>query len=320
MSALIKKMIEKTRYYRDVVPVFRIQQRSLDEQEALAAQLGQSVAGQPQDSKARVTRGTGRSDILLSEGIRSRVYHASGAIAVSAGLAPMEHLIGEKADKDALTNSVAETAKRFGLNRFASASEQLIFERLWQIKAGGMNSEGVRGRDVVCRAVGAFRRYLHDLPVWGRASAVVEVAGDGKIGGIGIDWRPAAREPVDRAKIIDPERAAQAVLGDLNGRIPGGEMGDDDFDVAMFSLGYVSLPKRRPQSVFAPVYVAMLERRGWTTMNYVIVVDASETMYESYCRPTSSSPGDATKPQPGSDKAKQPRAPGWDPLVKPPVY
>jgi hypothetical protein len=104
------------------------------------------------------------------------------------------------------------------------------------------------------------------------------------VSGVGVDWRPVAPEPVDRAKIIDPERAARAILADLAGRLPGGEFTDKDFDVALFSLGYLSLPKRRAQGMLAPVYVALLERRGWSMINHVVAVPATEKIYESVAR------------------------------------
>ena len=169
MHGIIRKLVEKTCYYRDMVPVFRIEPRPLSEQEELAVQFASGMVRDYEHSKSRISRANGYSNILFSEGVRARVYHPSGAIALKAGLGPMEHLIGENADKEALTQSVAAAAKRLLVDRMASQGEKLQFERLWQIKAAGINSVGVRGRDVVCRAVGAFRRYLHDLPVWGRA-------------------------------------------------------------------------------------------------------------------------------------------------------
>ncbi len=317
MSALLKKLVDKTCHHRDVVPVFRIEQRSLDEMEANAVRLAGSLVGDAGDQKSQITRKDQRSDILLAEGVRASVFHASGAVAVNAGLAPMEQLIGEHADREAMTRSAVEAAKRLKLDRVIGAGEQLLFERLWQIKAAGINGEGVRGSEVVCRAVGAFRRYLHDLPVWGRASAFVEIAGEDRIGAVGIDWREVAPEPFDRVKVIDPEQAARAVLGDLNGRLPGGEFTDEDFEVGMFSLGYVSLPKRRAQNVFAPVYVALLERRGGTSTNYIIIVGGSELNYESLCRQQALPPREAVKPQPGTSPEPRPSAPGWDPMVQP---
>jgi hypothetical protein len=318
MAALLDKLVAKVCDHRDSVPVFRIQQRSLDEMEGFAIRLAGSLAGEDAgDAKSHVARGQSRSNILLAEGVRASVFHASGAIVAKAALAPMEHLIGDRSDKAALTQSVVAAAKRLGLDRVVGAGEQLLFERLWQIKAAGMDGSGVRSPEVVCRAVGAFRRYLHDLPVWGRASAFVELAGENRIGAVGLDWRPIVAEPFDRVKVIAPEQAARAVLGDLNGRLPGGSFGEEDFDVGLFSLGYLSMPKRHEQSVFAPVYVAQLERRGWSSTNYIIIVGGSETAYESYCRKTSSPPRDAAKPKPGDKPAKPQGGHGWDPMAKP---
>jgi len=50
----------------------------------------------------------------------------------------------------------------------------------------------------------------------------------------------------------------------------------------------------------------------------VIAVPGSEKVYESVCRPNQAPPRDATKPQPGTGKARPPRATGWDPLATPP--
>jgi hypothetical protein len=295
MNALERRLIDKLSNYRDAAPVYRIEPRPLDELENAAAELARKVAGGREQERARTARGRSRSDIALADGYRARVYHASGAMAVQADLAPMEHLIGEKADKGTLIERASTTAKRFGLDRLGTPVEKLAFERLWQIKAAGMNRERLRGRDVVCRAIGAFRRYVDGLPVYGRASVVLELAGDERIGGAGVDWRPIVPHAVDRAKVLDPERAARHVAADLEGRLPGGEFGDDDFDVSLFSLGYFSLPKRRAQGTLAPVYVALLERRGWTSMNHVVVVNGTEKVYEGVTRIATLPPRDVAR-------------------------
>ena len=97
MNALERKLIDKLSNYREAASVYRIEPYSLDELEAAAARLANRVAAHKEDSKSRVLRGKGRSDLLLGDGFRARAYHPSGAIAVKAGLAPMEHLIGERA-------------------------------------------------------------------------------------------------------------------------------------------------------------------------------------------------------------------------------
>ena len=114
MNALERKLINKLSNYHEAAPVYRIEQHSLDEMETAAARLGNRVAGHKEDSKSRVVRGKGRSDLLLGDGFRARAYHPSGAIAIKAGLPPMEHLIGETADKKVLTEASVATAKRLG--------------------------------------------------------------------------------------------------------------------------------------------------------------------------------------------------------------
>jgi hypothetical protein len=284
MNALERKLIDRLSNHRDSAPVYRIEPQPLDELEKSAAQLGNRIAGHEEHGRARITRGKSRSDLALAGGFRARAYHASGAIAVKAGLAPMDHVLGEKVDKNMLIEASTMTAKRLGLDRLGTSGERLAFERLWQIKAAGVTRERQRSSDVVCRAVGAFRRYVGDLPVYERASVVIELADRHATSGVGVDWRPIETQPLDLAKVLDPERAAHAIVAEIGGRLPGGEFTDKDFDVTLFSLGYISLPKRRAQGLFAPVYVAMLERRAWSTMNHVVVVNGTDKSYESVTR------------------------------------
>jgi hypothetical protein len=261
MATLLQQLIDKTCYFRETAPVFRVEERSVEEMETAALRLAARVVGDSGDGKAQIARREDRSEFLLAEGVRASVFHASGAVAVKTALAPMDHLIA-RADKEAMTKATVAAAQRIGIDQVIGKGEQLLFERLWQIKATGMTNQGERGDTVVCRAVGAFRRYLYELPVWGRASAFVEIAGDDRIAAVGLDWRPLAGDAIDHVKINSPEQGARAVLSDLNGRLAGTEFSTEDFTVGMFGLGYLSLPKRRVQTVFAPVYVAMLERLG----------------------------------------------------------
>ena len=87
MNALEKKLVDKLSHYHDTAPVYRIESPSLDELEVSAGRLAKRAAGQNEDCKSHIMRGEGRSDVLLSDGIRARVYHPSGAIAVKAGWA-----------------------------------------------------------------------------------------------------------------------------------------------------------------------------------------------------------------------------------------
>lgn len=294
MAGLLEKLHESCRERRDTALIFRIPEQSVEEMEDRALDLIKGLPGHERCPKSRVRRRRGRSEILLPDGGKAAVFHASGAFQFSAGIPPMEQLMGREADRDRLQRFAEDAARRLRLFDLAQAEEKLAFEKLWLIKAAGMDREGNRGAPVVCRAVGAFRREIAGLPVWGRASAFVELAGSDTISAVGVDWRPVHPRAVDEVKLIEPERAARAIVGDLNGRLPGG-FDEKAFEVTMFSLGYMSLPKRRQQGSFAPVYVALIERRGWSSMNYVVTVNASEDVHETLCRTASRPPADAIK-------------------------
>src|SRR5262245_50091428 len=122
MNALERKLIDKLSNYRDAAPVFRIEAQPLDELEKSAAQLANRVAGYGEGGRSRIVRGKDASDVLLAGGFRARVYHASGAIAVKARMAPMDHVLGERIDKGAMTEASMMTAKRYGLDRLGSAN------------------------------------------------------------------------------------------------------------------------------------------------------------------------------------------------------
>ena len=45
--------------------------------------------------------------------------------------------------------------------------------------AGAGDAHGTTVPPVLCRAVGAFRHYVDDIPVWGPAAAALTIPGDG---------------------------------------------------------------------------------------------------------------------------------------------
>jgi hypothetical protein len=285
---LCRQCTDRLAHHRDVVPVFRIRERALAEMEREALHLASQVAGRDASvERPHARRLTGVSELSIGEGVRARVYHSSGAITVKTDLAPFDALIAddvERFDAKDLEQVARRQAERINANRWAGEGERLAFERLWQIKATGMTNTGDRGRVALCRVVAAYRRYVNELPVWGRASVFVQVAGDNRIDSAGVDWRPIEPSPFDHVKVIAPDDAAAQLMADLQSRTPGSELSADDVDIAMFALGYFSLPKRRSQTALTPVYVAMASTRGWGTMNYLLVTSASEVQYESYCR------------------------------------
>jgi hypothetical protein len=107
---------------------------------------------------------------------------------------------------------------------------------------------------------------------------------------VGIDWRDRIEEPVDHAKLIDPDEAIHRVLAELAATTPGRRPRVDDYEPLLFSAGYFSLPKRRAQAYLQPVYVAALRARGEMTMSRLIVVPGTATPYESISRLAVSAP------------------------------
>ena len=112
----------------------------------------------------------------------------------------------------------------------------------------------------------------------------MQVAGGDQIDSMGVDWRPIDPNAFDHVKVITPDDAAARMISDLQSRTPGSELSPDDVDIAMFALGYFSLPKRRSQTALTPVYVAMVSTQGWGTLNHLLVTSASELEYETYSR------------------------------------
>src|SRR5262245_22096596 len=304
-ARLLKALVSKLSKVRPTAPVYRLRDRRVDEIEADARAFAQRFAGTYLDRAphADVRRREKLTTLRLPEGGRVAAFHASEALLAKRGLAPLERLITDTQDKDELTRRTVAAAKRLGLDRSHGADEHLEFERLWQIKAMGITRQGERGAVALCRAIGAFRRHVAGLPVLGRASVFVKLAGDDVIDAAGVDWRPIAGKPVDEAKIIEPETGAARILYELSIGNPGGELTLQQYEPDSFLLGYFSLPKRRAQEFLQPVYVAILQPRGFSTLGRIVVVPASQQHYESLCRPIAAPPRLAAKPEP-REKAK----------------
>jgi hypothetical protein len=300
-SKLKKVLVEKMENYRERVPVYRIEHKSFEFHEKRAMDLARrflAVHGLKQE-RVSAKRSTDRITLQLPENARLNVYPVSGAVTAESGWNPMQRLVSTDAknvDKELLTKKVHEAVERLGLYRFSSGKDELRFERLWQLKASGITDKGEQGDVVVSRVVGAFRRYITDIPVWGRASVFTKLAQKGQLDAFGVDWRPVNEDPLAWADVIDPEDGAKRVLEELQTTLPGGSFTVEDFEPELFSMGYLSLPKRRAQTVMQPVWVAMLRARGWTSMSHLIVVPALTTPYESICRPIQLPPLEKVKP------------------------
>lgn len=297
---LVGSLLELTDGYRDSVSIFGIELRRTNDFVDQALAMGQRLAELHGFDEVRYSVRSGKKvmRIDLPEGITATVFTASGAIVVDRGWNPLERLLSDEADgvdDNGLVEQAHNAVEKLRLSS-AKGFEELRFERLWKIKASGVTSEGERGRTVLARAVGAYRRYLDGLAVWGRASVFVQLAGEGMVSQAGVDWRPVQREPLDRAEVLEPEEAARRVASELQSFMPGGRITLDDYRPEQFSLGYLSLPKRRPQSVMHPVWVARFRPVGRIGIARLIVLPASETVYEPVARMVSVPPADREKP------------------------
>lgn len=210
-----------------------------------------------------------------------RFYHNSNAIIIRRQMNPLENLIKGKFDINQQAEIAIDIMKKLKLDKWKLDFEQIEIESLIQIEASGINLQEKRAPITLCRFIGTFRRYINKIPVYGRASIYVKVAGGNIIESIGIDWRQIEEKPIDNPKIIKPEIAAEKILKNFNSNLPNKIITSEDFKPQFFTLGYFSLPKRQKQSYMQPVYVAMFKDLGPNTLNHIIVIPATNAGYES---------------------------------------
>ncbi|GEL94790.1 hypothetical protein [Cellulomonas composti] len=215
---------------------------------------------------AKATRLGERTTYQGEDGGRAVTFHASGALVVRSGIAPLEDLFDGSPPDDALVKAVLTAAEPL---RFASlvdpSQDALDFERLWKLKAAGGDRKGRRSEPVTTRAIGAFRHTVRGLPVLGRASAHVEVTGSGQVSGLSLSLRRFAGDGsgdvLAKTRIRGTEEAATDAVTRLVKAL-GGKLGDVEVDPQMFAFGYLSLGRRRAQSLLAPMFVAALAVDG----------------------------------------------------------
>ncbi|MBI3773149.1 MAG: hypothetical protein HY272_10690 [Gammaproteobacteria bacterium] len=219
--------------------------------------------------------------VRLPQGARAVLYHPSGAMQLTTGLAPMEQLFGKLESKAHLTKLVEQSARNLNIKQWVSENEELRFERLWQIKAAAADREGKAISPVLCRAVGAYRHYINGLPVLGAASVAVKVATEGQLDSLSIMARQTSGKTIDRVKTVPPEQALQKVYQQLerlmgHSKIPLTE-------VAMpqsVQFGYLSLSKRKAQRLLEPAYVVSINIEGQEeAQGYVFTVAGSDSPY-----------------------------------------
>jgi hypothetical protein len=280
---LIRKLADGAGTVPTHAEVLGIRQYSLDEMQARAKRL---LATAGEALKLSVDRGdwVSREDrtlIRLPLGAHAVLYHASGAMKLSSGVNPMESLFKKVESRDVLTRAVENTARRLKIREWVGHGDSLELERLWQIKAQATDRTGYPIEPVLCRAIGAYRHYVRNLPVWGAASVAVKIAGDGALDSVTLQMRETSGELIERSPVLAPELAARQIVLQLTSlmgksRNPASEMADPQW----MRFGYLALSKRKPQRVLAPVYFAGIGIQGQQEAQaYVLAVGATEKTY-----------------------------------------
>ncbi|MCW2655402.1 MAG: hypothetical protein JWR32_6378 [Mycobacterium sp.] len=280
---LVSALVNRAEGFQDRAPVFHIEQPSVEDSIARARSAARFVWNQFGDCSLRPDPvSTDLSRMQLPNEGRVDVFHSSGAIAAymhpptsRQPLTPNERLADRKA-LSALTERVAESIAK----THVTSDEQLRFESLWELKGHGVTLKGEKSPVALFEVLGAFRRYLHGLPVLGRASIHVALGGASLVTRWGIDWRQVRTKPFAETAIISPEEGAKRVLDDLFWRRPERPFTLADFEVDAFNLGYLSFSRRRVQFVMQPTWLAVLKPRPPMTMGTVVAVAAAPQAFE----------------------------------------
>lgn len=277
---LKQDLIEKLLNYETSMPVYSIKRMSHPEMIEYSKYYALRFMGKGSLAPFKsLQRQDDLTIIKLSLDTKMRIYHNSNAIIIRRKMYPMTDLIKEKLETKQLSEIVINEMKKLELDKGKQTFEHVEFERLWQIKACSVSIEKTKEPEVLCRIVGAFRRYINKIPVYGAASIFIKMAGGRKIESIGINWRQINGKPVNRINILKPDIAAEKILKKLSS-ISNILLTSEDYKPVFFALGYFSMSKRFQQNYMQPAYVAMFESIGQTTFNLDMVIPASNHIYE----------------------------------------
>jgi len=229
------------------------------------------------------------ASFLLPDDGDLQVFGASGAIAAAMrGIATRRPLDQDErnADRNKLI-ALAERTARIIADAYHAPDEELRFERLWHLKAQGTTLKGERTATALLQVTSAFRRYVHGLPVLGRASVHVTLGADSAVTRWGVDWRRVSGKAVAETSVIEPAEGAYRVMADLFWRRPEKTFTLADFTPSSFVLGYISMPRRQTQSILQPAWVAILDPAGGgTTRGQFVAVPAAPEAFEPLIRVT----------------------------------
>jgi len=241
------------------------------------------VAGLERERPTVETRNV-RTVMSLPGQLRATGFHASGAMSVALALAPFDDLFESDPGDDELMASSQRTVEGLGLQKLVPSDESLTFERLWRVKAAGGDIEGTMTEPVLCRAVGAYRHYVRELPVYGRASVTVELAAKGRLASASVSLRRFADDEggktISKAAVRKPEDAAIDVAARLVEAFGGADLTSTGLIAEWFRFGYLSLSRRQAQALLAPFYIASIAvDHEYEASAHVIAVSGSEEQF-----------------------------------------
>jgi len=284
------------------VPVYALLVPSADEVERQASRILErvQVSQDIRPSRARLTRTQETCTLVTSSGIRALAFYASGYVTIQTPLKGHQHFISAR-ETDVNPSELIRAAEGL-MERLAPAAnlmhpeppafEKTRFEKLWQIKGTSVLPEQPNQAQpvVTSRAVGAFRRNVHGLSVFGPASIFIKFAASSQLDSLGMDWRPLrAATPLASTPIVPPDRAAARLAEELSLERMESEGPIDGYTPEWVRLGYLSLPKRRTQALLQPVWVTLLRAKSSPhavngTLDRLIAVPASTTPLEPISR------------------------------------
>lgn len=295
MNKLAETLLSHTPKVPDEIAILNLRRLSVDDLTRKLKKLLKSsddVCGFPLE-RGHWTRFDDRTLVRLPEGGYAAMYHASGAVKLFSGIAPMDRLFKDTPSRESMIARTEEIVKQMGLAEQLPRGQSLGFERLWQIKAAGMDRSGKQSDPVVCRSIGAFRHFIGEIPVLGAASVAVKVAGDSSLDMMTMHLRGPAVETLEHAKTIHPEKAFRRILEKVADKLS--HANDKDQVVVEadrpLQFGYINLSKRKVQRLLAPAYVASFSvTHAQESQAFMVVIPATERSYMSFEPETHESP------------------------------
>jgi hypothetical protein len=269
------------------VDIFAVRQFSVEENQRRAKRLIGATAemcGKSLD-RADWVQQPDRTLARLAGGARAVVYHASGALRLTTGLATMDALFEKVESRERLEKMVAKAAEALRVADWIGPHGALAFERLWQIKAAAADRNRKAIDPVLCRIVGAYRQSVGKLPVWGAASVALKLAADGVLDAVSMQLLEPGADPIDSASVIAPDMAARQVHQQLASLMGRSKVPVDELKITTqpLRLGYIHSGKRSAQRVLAPHYVASVEIDGEDPQAYQFIVPATERTFQPLC-------------------------------------